>query len=122
MGFEHLDDTTRAAVVGSQRVDREVVLAYWKTLIDVDPDEYQAEIEAEVGALRAPCLAVFGHSLADSERDHLRRLVRNVELEEWDGRGHFVHLAERDRFTTRLRTFLEALVGTFDTGVSRRAG
>jgi pimeloyl-ACP methyl ester carboxylesterase len=32
-----------------------------------------------------------------------------VRLEEWDGRGHFVHLAEADRFAARLRRFAAAV-------------
>ncbi len=109
MGFEHLDPATRAEVRATQQIDRDVVLAYWNTLIETDPNDFQAEIEQSLATVDAPCLAVFGHALADSERDHLRRLLPRVELEEWDRRGHFVHLAERDRFTARLHTFVHSV-------------
>ena len=54
----------------------------------------------------SPCSA--GGCRAD-ERAYVRRLVPHVQLEEWDGRGHFVHLADADRFAARLRHFAAAL-------------
>ena len=72
-----------------------------------DADELQAWVEVLAASIDAPALAVFGRRLAGAERDYLRRLVPGVQLEEWPGAGHFVHLAEADRFAARLRAFVE---------------
>jgi pimeloyl-ACP methyl ester carboxylesterase len=60
-----------------------------------------------LGIAEVPSLAVFGQRLTREERDYLRRLVPNVEVEEWAGRGHLVHLADADRFAARLRAFAD---------------
>jgi pimeloyl-ACP methyl ester carboxylesterase len=49
---------------------------------------------------------VFGQALSSDQRDQSRQLVRGVQLEEWPDRGHFVHLADADRFAARLREFV----------------
>ena len=53
---------------------------------------------AEARHRRCDHLAVFGEQFAGDDRDRLGRLVPGVQIEEWPGRGHFVHLAEADRF------------------------
>lgn len=56
---------------------------------------------------RAPrCLGVFGRPITDSERERFG-LLPDVQLEEWAGDGHFVHLVDPDRFATRLRHFVD---------------
>jgi hypothetical protein len=47
-----------------------------------------------------------GRRLTDAERERFARLP-DVEVEEWTGDGHFVHLVDPDRFATRLRRFVE---------------
>jgi pimeloyl-ACP methyl ester carboxylesterase len=54
-----------------------------------------------------PILAVLGQQLSSDERDHIRRLVPSAQLEEWLDRGHFIHLAEADRFAACLRAFID---------------
>jgi pimeloyl-ACP methyl ester carboxylesterase len=71
------------------------------------PEQVQARRDQVAAAIDAPLLAVFGEELSSDERDHLRRLVPGVQLEEWPGRGHFVHLADADRFAARLRAFVD---------------
>jgi pimeloyl-ACP methyl ester carboxylesterase len=39
------------------------------------------------------------------ERERLGRLP-DVQIEEWAGDGHFVHLVDPERFTARLRTLV----------------
>ncbi len=45
------------------------------------------------------------------ERAHLQRLVPGMQVEEWPGRGRFVHLAEVDRFAARLYAFADLCDG-----------
>jgi hypothetical protein len=35
-----------------------------------------------------------------------------VQLEQWAGDGHFVHLVDADRFATRLRRFVDHCITT----------
>jgi pimeloyl-ACP methyl ester carboxylesterase len=107
MGPDRVPEPLRTVALDAQEVDREVVLGYWDQLMRSDADELERWVEEIASTIDVPCLAVFGHALAGAERDYLRRLVPGVQLEEWVGAGHFVHLAEADRFAARLHAFAE---------------
>jgi pimeloyl-ACP methyl ester carboxylesterase len=109
MGLELVPEPLRSVALGAQEIRQDVVLGYWAQLLRTDPDALQAWVEEVAGKITAPCLAFFGRRLQEDERAYVRRLVPHVQLEEWDGRGHFVHLAEADRFAARLRRFAAAL-------------
>jgi pimeloyl-ACP methyl ester carboxylesterase len=109
MGFELVPEPLRSVALSAQTVRQDVVLGYWDQLLRTDADALQAWVEELARKITAPCLAVFGRQLAADERAYVRRLVPHVRLEEWDGRGHFVHLAEADRFAARLRRFAAAV-------------
>jgi pimeloyl-ACP methyl ester carboxylesterase len=49
---------------------------------------------------------VFGRPITESERERFGWL-HDVQLEEWAGDGHFVHLVDPDRFAARLRQFVD---------------
>jgi pimeloyl-ACP methyl ester carboxylesterase len=103
-----LPEPQRSLVTVSQRIRQDLVLGYWDQMLQSTPADLQARIDDTAGAIRAPFLAVFGHSLSDEERHHLRRLLPTLELEEWPDRGHMVHLMEPDRFARRLAAFVGA--------------
>jgi pimeloyl-ACP methyl ester carboxylesterase len=109
MGLDLVPEPLRTDALAAQEVRQDVVLGYWDQLLRTDPDDLQAWIEEVAGRITAPCLAVFGHRLPADERAYVRRLVPHLRLEEWDGHGHFVHLADADRFAARLRRFAAAL-------------
>jgi len=48
---------------------------------------------------------VFGQQATSGERDRLNRFP-DIQIEDWDGDGHCVHLDDPGRFT-RLRAFIE---------------
>ena len=79
----------------------------WDPLIRSEPEQVQVRHDRVADAIDVPVLAVFGEQPSGEDRDHLRRLVPSVQLEEWPGRGHVVHLAEADRFAARVRTFAD---------------
>jgi len=110
MGFDRIPEPLRSEVLAAQEVRQDVVL-YWDELMRSDPEQLQARVEQVGAAIDVPVLAVFGQQLSSKERDYLRRLVRGAQLEEWPGRGHFVHLAEADRFAARLRAFVTSARG-----------
>jgi pimeloyl-ACP methyl ester carboxylesterase len=107
MGLDLVPEPLRSTALEGHEVRSEVVLGYWDELLRADANELQAHVEALAARITAPTLAVFGGPLTSAERDDLRRLVPGVQVEEWIGRGHFVHLAEADRFTARLLDFAD---------------
>jgi pimeloyl-ACP methyl ester carboxylesterase len=93
LGIERLTEPTRAMVMETHTIRPEVVLGYWDQVLTTDPPELQAWIDNVVSNIRCPCLAVFGRPVTDGERERLQRLP-DVQIEEWVGDGHFVHLVE----------------------------
>jgi pimeloyl-ACP methyl ester carboxylesterase len=106
LGLERIPEPTRSLVLETHEVRQDVVVAYWETLLRTDPDELQAFIDTQCRRLDVPCLAVFGRPITESERERFGWL-RDVQLEEWAGDGHFVHLVDPDRFAARLRQFVD---------------
>jgi pimeloyl-ACP methyl ester carboxylesterase len=110
MGTDLLSEPVRTQVLNRRRVTKELVLGYWDELLDADPVELQQRIDRDAASISAPCLAVFGHELSDDDRGHMTSLVPGVQVQEWPGDGHMVHLVEPDRFAARLRVFIDEQV------------
>jgi pimeloyl-ACP methyl ester carboxylesterase len=110
LGLEKIPEPTRSLVLATHEVNQDVVLAYWSMLLRDDPAELQAWVDTIVTKLDVPCLGVFGRPITEGERERLDRLP-DVQLEEWAGDGHCVHLVDADRFTTRLRRFVDRCAG-----------
>jgi pimeloyl-ACP methyl ester carboxylesterase len=107
MGIDHLAQPIRNQVMARRHVHRDLVLDYWDQVLETDPIGLQRRIERHAASVTAPCLAVFGHELPDDERRYMRGLMPAVEVEEWPGSGHMVHLVQPDKFASRLRAFIE---------------
>ncbi|MFM9372960.1 alpha/beta fold hydrolase [Streptomyces sp. Da 82-17] len=105
LGLDRTPDPTRALVLGTHRVEQDVVLGYWDQILTTDPVELQAWIDAQAALIQVPCLAVFGRPATVGERERFDGMP-DVQIEEWVGDGHFVHLVEPGRFATRLLNFL----------------
>ena len=84
--------------------DPDVVLGVWNAVFDTPPAELAAMIEPALTAFPVPYLAIFGTTISDEER-RLLSLVPDVEIEVWDGLGHFVHLVEPERTAARIEEF-----------------
>lgn len=93
----------RSAIV--MRPDREVVLGVWETVFDTPAADVVAMIEPALATYPVPCLAIYGAAVSAEER-RLLGLIPQVEVEEWDGLGHFVQLADPDRTASRIQRFL----------------
>ena len=107
MGLDLVPEPLRTAALDAHEVRRQVVLGYWDELMRSDAEQLQAGVEDTASRIGAPCLAVFGRRLSREEREYLARLLPRVQVEEWPGRGHFVHLADADRFAARLHAFVD---------------
>jgi pimeloyl-ACP methyl ester carboxylesterase len=106
MGIDLLLEPMRTQVHDAQRVEQDVVLGYWDQLLRVDLEQFQAQIDEHLAGIRVPILAVFGHPVAPGDRNRLA-LAADVEIDEHPGEGHFVHLADPERFASRLRAFVD---------------
>jgi pimeloyl-ACP methyl ester carboxylesterase len=106
LGLERIPEPLRALVLDTHLVDQEVVLGYWDFALRSDPDELQALVDAQVRAIEAAVLGVFGRALTQGERERFA-WASTAEIEEWVGGGHFVHLVDPDRFTKRLLEFVD---------------
>jgi pimeloyl-ACP methyl ester carboxylesterase len=104
LGLDQIPEPDRSLVLETHDVQQEVVLGYWAQAMRTHPETLQAEIDAQLGRLEVPCLGVFGRPISDGERERFGRLS-HVELEEWAGDGHFVHLVDPHRFAARLLQF-----------------
>ncbi len=82
--------------------------ACWGAVFDTPPEELQALIGPALAAYPVPYLAVFGAEISDEERALLSS-VPDVEIEEWAGAGHFVHLVDPERMADRLADFVARL-------------
>lgn len=106
LGLERIPEPTRSLVLDAHEVNQDVVVGYLETLLRTEPDELQALIDTQIPKLVVPYLGVFGRPIIDAEHERLAWLP-DAQLEQWTGDGHFVHLVDPDRFTTRLRQFVD---------------
>jgi pimeloyl-ACP methyl ester carboxylesterase len=107
MGLDRVPEPMRSRVLAGQHVRQDIVIGYWDEMLRTDPQEMQARVDDEAHRIACPYLAVFGRELEQPEREHITTRVSTVQIEEWPGSGHFVHLAELERFTDRLREFID---------------
>jgi pimeloyl-ACP methyl ester carboxylesterase len=106
LGLDRIPEPTRSLVLDAHKVEQDVVLGYWDQVLNTDPAELRTWIDDVASRIQSPCLAVFGRPVTEGERERLSQLP-DVQIEEWAGDGHFVHLVDRERFTTRLLAFVE---------------
>jgi pimeloyl-ACP methyl ester carboxylesterase len=106
LGLDRIPEPTRTLVLDTDTVKQDVVLGYWDQILTTEPTELQAWIDDVASRIKCPCLAVFGRPATSCERERLSRLP-DAQIEEWEGDGHFVHLVDPERFTTRLVAFVE---------------
>jgi pimeloyl-ACP methyl ester carboxylesterase len=104
-GLDLVPEPLRSTVMARMTIDQDLVLGYWDEVLHADTDAVQARIDQLLDALTVPHLFVFGRELQPSERDYLLRHVRFIEIEEWVGDGHCVHLVEPERLADRIADF-----------------
>jgi pimeloyl-ACP methyl ester carboxylesterase len=109
IGVEMLPEPLRSSTQATQTVRQDLVVAYWYEVGRPSPEEMQAMVDEVTGKITVPYLAIFGHQLPDEDRAYLQEHLSALQLEEWPGCGHMVHLMESNRFAKRLARFLESL-------------
>jgi pimeloyl-ACP methyl ester carboxylesterase len=108
IGIDRIPQPLRSEVQRNQHIRQDVVLGYWDELAQTDPEDMQARIDETTGRIVCPSLIVFGRTLEPGERLKLLGRISRIEIEEWTGSGHCVHLVEAERFASRLRAFIDA--------------
>ena len=106
LGLDRISEPVRSLVLDAHEVRQDVVVGYWERLLRDDPVEVQAYVDAINAKLDVPCLGVFGRPVTDGDAERFARLA-DVQVEEWAGGGHFVHLVDPDRFVARLGEFVD---------------
>jgi len=87
------------------RPRQEVVLGYWRQLLEGPVEEIPAIIEQESAELRAsgmPYLYIAGSDLDPDYRQWLATHLPAAMVEVWTNSGHFPHLADPRRFAKLL--------------------
>lgn len=106
--IERIPEPQRALVEREQRAEHELLLAYWRELLE-RPADLEREVDEALTLLQDPYLALFARRLPAPERRWLTDRLSAIQLEEWPGLGHFPHLVQLDRFMRLLTDFLARL-------------
>lgn len=109
IGVDRLPEPERSRVSATQHVEQDVVLDYWTGPLTTSPPALQHDVDAMLSTVTVPYLWLAGETIAPPDRQHLLSLIPAATIEEWPGNGHMVHLAEPDRFATRVARFVESL-------------
>lgn len=99
----------RSTIRSGLRPDPDVVRAYWRVVLDPEAAaDGQERISAAYATLTMPALVLLADPPTPEDAAILDRMTTaTVEVDA--GRGHFLHLADPDRFVRRLRTWIGAL-------------
>jgi pimeloyl-ACP methyl ester carboxylesterase len=84
---------------------QEVVLSYWRELLDLDPSELPAWIERnhrELRKIRVPYLYIAGSEPPQADLDLLLEVLPQSTVKVWPQTGHFPHLAHPHLFARHL--------------------
>ncbi|HUX04110.1 MAG TPA: alpha/beta hydrolase [Acidimicrobiales bacterium] len=107
-----LDDPQWARLGALRRFDQDVVLAIWSSVFELEPADLEAMVESMTRAIAVPYLAVCGTDPGEGYEQWLTALVPDAIVQRWEGRGHYPHLVEPERFLAALAEFEGSIAGT----------
>jgi len=110
IGVGRLPEPERERVLATQRIDQQLVLDHWFKPLTESPAVLQAEMDAMLDGVTVPYLWLAGGPVETVDRDHLLAHVAQAQIETWSDLGHMAHLAEPDRFVSRLSQFVTSAV------------
>jgi pimeloyl-ACP methyl ester carboxylesterase len=100
-----LSDDEWARLHELRRYDQEVVLDIWASVFELSKEDLAEMVNNLAGAISAPYLSLHGTDPGEGYETWLSSLVPQAQVERWIGAGHYPHLAEPERFLTRLADF-----------------
>lgn len=95
----------QARILSHSRVDREVVLGTWASVLESTEVELDAMVEAMVAGITVPYLAIHGDDPGPGYAEWLSSLIPTAVVEVWPDHGHYPHLVDPARFLARLAEF-----------------
>ena len=88
-----------------RRPDQSVVLGIWGTVFDSSPAELDAQVDALVGGVTVPYLALHGIDPGDDYGAWLTGAMPSAQIEVWPDVGHYPHLVHPERFLALIESF-----------------
>ncbi len=105
MHVELLPQSAQDLVRSTCRPQQDLVLGYWREVLERSIDELTASAEEGMATLRAgglPYLIVAGSDLEPAYQRWLNEMLPEARVTVWPESGHFPHLAHPDRFAAAL--------------------
>ncbi len=89
---------------GIRRLDQDVVLGIWATLLETPTEDLDRANESLLSGIEVPYLSLHGTDPGLEYAAWLTGLVPTALVEVWED-GHYPHLVEPDRFVERIEAF-----------------
>ncbi len=105
MHVELLPDAGQELVRASSQPQQDLVLGYWREVLDRPASDLADTARAILAAVRAagvPYLVVAGDDLESGYREWLTEMLPHATVTVWPGSGHFPHIAHPGRFAACL--------------------
>lgn len=106
MHFELLPAEAQDLLRRTCRPDQDLVLGYWREVLDRSAGELSDLLESELSALRSaavPYLVVAGHEPEPAYRQWMAEVLPQASMLIWPDSGHFPQLAHPEKFAQCLR-------------------
>jgi pimeloyl-ACP methyl ester carboxylesterase len=105
MGLETLPDSAQKLLNTTSSPRLDLLSGYWRDIFERTPDELQQminETASEITERSIPYNAIVGGIIDPSYAEWLRHALPQIEIDEFEGAGHFPHLADPPRFARLL--------------------
>jgi pimeloyl-ACP methyl ester carboxylesterase len=104
-----LSATETARLESLRSPEQQVVLGIWDLVLTSPAADLVATVDAIVGAITVPYLALHGIDPGAAYVDWLRTAVPSATVEVWADHGHYPHLVDPARFVARVNSFVASL-------------
>jgi pimeloyl-ACP methyl ester carboxylesterase len=104
-----LSATETARLESLRSPEQAVVLGIWDLVLTSPAADLVATVDAIVGAITVPYLALHGIDPGDDYVDWLRSAIGSATVEVWADHGHYPHLVDPKRFVQRVNSFASSL-------------
>jgi pimeloyl-ACP methyl ester carboxylesterase len=102
------DAVRRTIEAHAAKAPQDVVLGVYDFLLRTDDDALLAAAQDLMENIDAPYLLIHGAEPSPEYIEWVKAHLRNVTIEVWPGGGHFLHLADPQRFVRSVVDFLAA--------------
>jgi pimeloyl-ACP methyl ester carboxylesterase len=109
LGLDLVPEPQRSVLTSGMHPRRDVVLAYWETVLDATrATGIQPQLADGLASITAPTLLLFADPPRPEDAAILERMA-STTVEVWNGLGHFLHFVDPQRFVDRVRTWIADL-------------